>query len=128
LYPDVAIPGFEEVIADDPDVDWNYTIIGTPYTNDREISLARGRILGGSASLNFLVRFFILCFIPVVRFIRVLFSHSLQMQNKGASSWWNQLAAITGDRGCTSFNSHHAHLQFFFWGRRIPKHILKNIK
>lgn len=36
-------------------LDYNYTITPTPFLENREIAYPRGKVLGGTTSMNFLV-------------------------------------------------------------------------
>ena len=53
--PNIAIPGLMETIAG-TNLDYNYTITPTPFLENREIAYPRGKVLGGTTSMNFLVR------------------------------------------------------------------------
>lgn len=58
----------------------------------------RGRALGGSTSINYLVRNISHISVIVCKFVSQ--NPRSQLQNKGSAEFWSQLAAATGDAGC----------------------------
>ncbi|KAG8163245.1 hypothetical protein KVR01_006542 [Diaporthe batatas] len=51
--PAVVIPGMMGALYGKDEYDWNFSSVPQPYLNNRTISQARGRMLGGSSALNF---------------------------------------------------------------------------
>ncbi|KAK1227260.1 hypothetical protein PQX77_009746 [Marasmius sp. AFHP31] len=55
LYDDnVLIPGFAGTILNNPKYDWQFFSVPQDHVNNRQIQLARGKILGGTSVLNYL--------------------------------------------------------------------------
>ncbi|EIM82202.1 alcohol oxidase [Stereum hirsutum FP-91666 SS1] len=50
---DIEVPGFAATLAGSQ-FDWNFTTASMPGYNDRSIAYARGFVLGGSTSINFM--------------------------------------------------------------------------
>ncbi|KAL0954179.1 hypothetical protein HGRIS_005310 [Hohenbuehelia grisea] len=72
---DSEIPLFCASLTPNTRYDWNYTTVAQPQYNNRTIPYARGRMLGGSSSVNYNV------------FMR------------GSSGDWNRYADVTSDAG-----------------------------
>ncbi|KAK2597178.1 hypothetical protein N8I77_013039 [Diaporthe amygdali] len=53
--PFVLTPGLMGALYGKDEYDWNFTSVPQPNLNDRTISQARGRMLGGCSALNFLM-------------------------------------------------------------------------
>ncbi|KAK1227259.1 hypothetical protein PQX77_009745 [Marasmius sp. AFHP31] len=55
LYDDnVLIPGFAGTILNNPKYDWQFFSVPQDHVDNRQIQLARGKILGGTSVLNYL--------------------------------------------------------------------------
>ena len=51
-HPMIHIPAGIRALLSNPSVNWNYTSEPEPDTNDRALNWPRGRVLGGSSSIN----------------------------------------------------------------------------
>ncbi|KAA1471967.1 aryl-alcohol-oxidase from pleurotus Eryingii [Dentipellis sp. KUC8613] len=71
----IAIPFMDVNLAPNTPLDWNYTTAQQPGLNNRTIAYSRGKVLGGSTSINFM------CY------------------NRGPKDDWNRYAKVTGDQG-----------------------------
>lgn len=81
----IAIPFFGPTLTPNTPLDWNYTTTSQAALNGRSIAYARGHVLGGSTSVNFMVF------------------------NRGSKDDYDRIANVTGDSGW-SWNS----LQTYF--------------
>ncbi|KIK52485.1 hypothetical protein GYMLUDRAFT_233428 [Collybiopsis luxurians FD-317 M1] len=50
----LAVPGLAPIVAPDTPWDWNFTTVPQAALNNRSLPVARGFVLGGSSSVNFL--------------------------------------------------------------------------
>ncbi|KAJ3564666.1 hypothetical protein NP233_g8146 [Leucocoprinus birnbaumii] len=71
------IPRLCTMITPDTKYDWNYTTVPQPGFDNREIPIARGFLLGGSSSVNYM------------------------LYSRGPADDWDRLARFTGDNGWT---------------------------
>ncbi|KAI0052418.1 GMC oxidoreductase [Auriscalpium vulgare] len=71
----IAIPFLCVGLAPDTPADWNYTSTVQPGLAGRTIDYPRGRVLGGSSSINYMI------------------------WNTGSSDDWDRYARVTGDSG-----------------------------
>ncbi|KAI0061203.1 aryl-alcohol-oxidase from pleurotus Eryingii [Artomyces pyxidatus] len=75
VLPTIAIPFLCTTLAPNTIVDWNYTTVSQPGLNGRSIAYPRGKVLGGSTSVNYMV------------------------WTRGPSSDFDRYATATGDSG-----------------------------
>lgn len=78
--PTLAIPLLDITVSPERPWTWNYTSAPQTELNGRTFPYQRGKVLGGSSSINYLII------------------------NKGASSEWDRIAKVTGDSGCECFD------------------------
>ncbi|KAI0270475.1 aryl-alcohol-oxidase from pleurotus Eryingii [Gloeopeniophorella convolvens] len=71
----IEVPFLCVGLAPNTSVDWNYTTVAQPGLNGRSIDYPRGRVLGGSSSINYMI------------------------WNTGTIDDFNRLANVTHDRG-----------------------------
>ncbi|KAA1471966.1 aryl-alcohol-oxidase from pleurotus Eryingii [Dentipellis sp. KUC8613] len=76
----VEIPFLDVTLSPNTAIDWNYTTTSQPGLDGRSIPYPRGKLLGGSTSINFM------------------------SYNRGSQSDWDRYARVTGDQGW-SWNS-----------------------
>ncbi|KAI0049745.1 GMC oxidoreductase [Auriscalpium vulgare] len=74
----IAIPFLCPSLSPGTNVNWNYTTTTQSGLNGRSIQYPRGRVLGGSSSINYMV------------------------WTKGAPSDWDRMASVSGDSGWSS--------------------------
>ncbi|KXN90345.1 Oxygen-dependent choline dehydrogenase [Leucoagaricus sp. SymC.cos] len=74
---DPQIPRLCTRISPGTKYDWNYTTVAQTGLNNREIPIARGFLLGGSSSINYM------------------------LYSRGPADDWDRLATFTGDNGWT---------------------------
>ncbi|KAI0063370.1 aryl-alcohol-oxidase from pleurotus Eryingii [Artomyces pyxidatus] len=79
-FEEAAIPFVCVELSPNTPEDWNYTTVPQPGLNERSINYPRGRLLGGSSSINYMI------------------------WNTGSTEDWNRYATVTGDSGW-SWNS-----------------------
>ncbi|KAA1471970.1 aryl-alcohol-oxidase from pleurotus Eryingii [Dentipellis sp. KUC8613] len=71
----VEIPFLDSSNAPNTYLDWNYTTTPQTSLNNRVIQYPRGKLLGGSTSINFMG------------------------YNRGSQNFWDRIARVTGDKG-----------------------------
>ncbi|TFY70292.1 hypothetical protein EVG20_g2726 [Dentipellis fragilis] len=76
----VEIPFLDVTLSPNTAIDWNYTTTSQPGLDGRSVPYPRGKLLGGSTSINFM------------------------SYNRGSQSDWDRYARVTGDQGW-SWNS-----------------------
>ncbi|KAI0063373.1 alcohol oxidase [Artomyces pyxidatus] len=75
IDPTIDVPFLCTGLAPNTIVDWNYTTVPLPGLNGRSIAYPRGKVMGGSSSINYMV------------------------WTRGPTSDFDRFAAVTGDRG-----------------------------
>ena len=53
--PKILTPGFVSALGGDPDYDWDFKTVPQKHLNDRQIGQPRGKVLGGSSAINYLM-------------------------------------------------------------------------
>ncbi|EPQ58624.1 alcohol oxidase [Gloeophyllum trabeum ATCC 11539] len=70
----IEVPWFAALLANSR-FDWNYTTVPQPGLNNRSLPFQRGRVLGGSTAVNYMIH------------------------NRGSRDDWDRYAEVTGDKG-----------------------------
>ncbi|KAJ7461961.1 aryl-alcohol oxidase [Mycena latifolia] len=93
-----AVPFFSAIVAPNTQYDWNYTTTPQTGLSNRSLPYARGHILGGSSSINYMV------------------------YTRGSQEDWDGYADMTGDNGWSWTNVQRYFLKNEKWSHPADNH------